>query len=96
MYECVSCPRRRADSGLVASELSMGGIPRRRQPWRLRKGKLFLLILGCALFSGACANDSTAENTQHRHHRHGNGHGRDQTETVDRSDNPSPTPALGW
>jgi hypothetical protein len=53
-----------------------------------------LLLLGCALFAGACADDSTADNTQHRH-RHGSGHGRDQSETNDRSNNPSPTPALG-
>ena len=55
-----------------------------------------LLLLGCGLLIGACASDSTDDNTPHRHHRHGNGHGRDQTESIDRSDNPSPTPALGW
>jgi len=50
-----------------------------------------LLLLGCALFFGACANDSTDEHPQHRHHRHSH----DQSETNDRSDNPSPTPGLG-
>lgn len=49
-----------------------------------------LLLLCCALFATACADDSTADNTQHRHR-----HGRDQSETNDRSNNPSPTPALG-
>jgi hypothetical protein len=52
---------------------------------------LILLLFGCALFAGACANDSTDDHPQHRHHRHGH----DQTETNERSDNPSPTPALG-
>jgi len=56
---------------------------------------LILLLLGCALFTGACANDSADESSPRQHHRHGNGRGRGQTETNDRSDNPSPTPALG-
>jgi hypothetical protein len=57
---------------------------------------LILLLLGCALFAASCANDSGDENDQPRHHRRGNGRGRDQTQSVDRSENPSPTPSLGW
>lgn len=93
MYEHVYCLPRRGDSGLVASKLSISGTQRRHlfAQWRF-----VLLLLGCGLLIGACANDSADDTTQHRHHRHGNGHGRDQTESVDRSDNPSPTPALGW
>src|ERR1700674_433226 len=96
MYEWVYCPLRRGDSGLVAPEPSIGGIPRGDRLSHFRKWKLVLVLFGCALFCFACADDSTADNTEHRHHRHGNGHGRDQTESVDRSNNPSPTPALGW
>jgi hypothetical protein len=92
MYECVYCRPRRGDSGLVPSELPISGPDRfHRDKW-----KFVLLLLGCGLLIGACASDSGDDTTRHRHHRHGNGHGRDQTETVDRSDNPSPTPALGW
>jgi hypothetical protein len=54
---------------------------------------LIILLLGCALFAGACANDSADDNSPRQHHRHGNGRG--QTETNNSSDNPSPTPALG-
>jgi hypothetical protein len=69
----------------------------RRGAYCLGKRKFGLLLLGCALFFGACANDdSSADNSRHRHHRHGGGHSREQMETVDRSSNPSPTPALGW
>jgi hypothetical protein len=96
MYGWVHYPLRRGDSGLVAPELSIDGTQRGDGPNHFRKWKLVLVLLGCALFCSACADDSTADNTQQRHHRRGNGHGRDQTETVDRSNNPSPTPALGW
>jgi hypothetical protein len=96
MYEYVFRSRRLGDSQLVPSELSIIGIQRGRQSSRFRKGKSVLLLLGCALC--ACAEDSTADNTQHRKHRHGSGHGREQSETVDRSNNSSPTPAPtpGW
>ncbi len=99
MYECVFRSRRHGDSELVPSELSISGIQRAHPSGCFRKGKLVLLLLGCALFNYACADDSTADNTQHRKHRHGNGHGRDQSETLDRSDNSSnssPTPVPGW
>jgi len=94
MHECVFRSGRHGVSQLVPSELSISGIQRGRRSSRFRKGKLVLLLLGCALFNYACADDSTADNTQHRQHRHG--HGREQSETVDRSDNSSPTPAPGW
>lgn len=96
MYECVYCPQRRGDSGLVASELSISRLQRGDGARRIGRWKHVLLLLGCALFAGACADDSTADKTEHRQHRHGNGRGREQTETVDRSSDPSPTPALGW
>jgi hypothetical protein len=96
MYERVYCPQRRGDSGFVASEPSISARQGGHRGSRFAKWNLVLFFLGCVLFTGACANDSTDDNTQPRHHRHGNGHGRDQTETNDRSDNPSPTPALGW
>ena len=88
MDESVYCRPGRGDSGLVASELSIKGT----------RWKFVLLALGCGLFFGACANDSADDDSggAHRHHRHGNGHAREHTETIDRSDNPSPTPALGW
>jgi hypothetical protein len=97
MYEGVFRSRRHSDSGLVPSELSIGEIPRRRQPRHFRPGKLVILFLGFALC--ACADDSTADNNHHGRHRHGSGHGREQSETVDRSGDSShstPTPALGW
>ena len=96
MYEGVLCSWRHSDSGLVASELSISGLQRGRQPGRFRKGKLVLLLLGCALC--ACADDSTDDSTPHPQHRHGHGHGREQSEAVDRSDNSSPTsaPTPGW
>jgi hypothetical protein len=97
MYESVLDPQGSGSSRLVASEPS---VSERRHGGRARcfgKWKLVLLLFSCALFCGACANDdSSADNSRHRHHRHGNGHGREQMETVDRSNNPSPTPALGW
>jgi hypothetical protein len=93
MHECVYCRPHGGDSGLVASEIPIGG---RKGCLRFTKWKFILLLLGGGLLIGACANDSTEDNTPHRHHRRGNGHGRDQTESIDRSDNPSPTPALGW
>jgi hypothetical protein len=99
MYECVFLSRRHGDSGLVPSEPSISGIQRAHRSSRFRKGKLVPLLLGCALFNGACADDSTTDNTQHHKHRHGSGHGRDQSETLHRSDSSStssPTPALGW
>lgn len=96
MHERVSCPQRSGDSGLVASELSIGGIPPPPRRNRFTKRKLVPLFLGCALFGTACANDSGDDQSRPRHHRHGNGHGREQTETVDRSSNPSPTPAFGF
>ena len=80
----------------MGSKLSIGRRQRGQDASGFGKWKLILLLLGCALIVGACADDSTADNTQQRHHRHGSGHGRDQSETVDRSNNPSPTPALGW
>jgi hypothetical protein len=95
MYECVCCPQRRRDSGLVVSELSIGGPFCGHGANRFWKWKLVLLLLGCSFFLAACADDSTADNNQQRHHRRGNGHGRDRSETVDRSNNPSPTPAFG-
>ena len=98
MDECVYCRPRRGDSGLVPSELSISGTERCHRGKHGTKWKFVLLVFGCGLFFGACANDSADEDSggAHRHHRHGNGHGREQTETIDRSDNPSPTPALGW
>jgi len=56
---------------------------------------LILLLFGCALFAGACANDSADDSSPHQHHRHGSGRGRGQTNTNTNSENPSPTPALG-
>jgi hypothetical protein len=97
MYENVPYSQRRGDSRLVASEPAVSEMRHRRRARCHGKWKFGLLLLGCALFCGACANDdSSADNSQHRHHRHGNGNGREQMETVDRSNNPSPTPALGW
>jgi hypothetical protein len=97
MYECAFRTRRRDDPRLVSPEISFIRAQRGRQPSCLRKGKLVLLLLGCALFIGACADDSGTDNTKHRH-RHGSGHGREQTETIDRSNSSSPTPAPtpGW
>jgi hypothetical protein len=97
MDQCVYGRPRRGDSGLVPSELLVSGTQCHRGS-RATKWELVLLVLGCGLFFGACANDSADEDSggAHRHHRRGNGHGREQTETIDRSDNPSPTPALGW
>ncbi len=95
MHEGVFCSQRRGDSGLVASELSTGGMPRARGPGRFKRPRLVLLVLGCVLLNFACANDSDDDQPQQRHHRHGNGQGRDQNQTNDRSDNPSPTPAFG-
>jgi hypothetical protein len=96
MYERVNCRPRRGDSGLVASGVPISSTERCPRARDFTKWKFILLLLGCGLFLGACANDSTDDSTEHRHHRHGNGHGREQMETVDRSDSPSPTPALGW
>jgi len=95
MDECVYCRPPRGDSGLVASELSLG-TERCHRGSHGTKWKFVLLFLGCGLFFSACANDSAGDNGgSHRHHRHGNGHGRDQTETIDRSSNPIPTPSPG-
>jgi hypothetical protein len=97
MYERVYCRPRCGVSGLVASEIPIGREERRHYGSHFTKSKfIILLVLGCGLLIGGCANDSNDDTTEHRHHRRGSGHGRDQTETVDRSDNPSPTPALGW
>ena len=96
MYEYVYCRPHRGDLGLVAFELPSNGPERCHRGSHFTKWKSVLLLLSCGFFVGACANDSTDDNTPQRHHRHGNGHGRDQMESVDRSDNPSPTPALGW
>ncbi|HEY2140360.1 MAG TPA: hypothetical protein VGH00_09790 [Chthoniobacterales bacterium] len=95
MYERVYYRPRGGDSELVASELPLG---RAQQHHRrsIAKRKLLVLLLGNAFFLGACASDSADDTTPQHHRRRGSGHGRDQTETVDRSDNPSPTPALGW
>jgi hypothetical protein len=99
MYERVYCRPRRGDSGVVASEVSIAPRKARHRASDVSdftKWKFILILLGCGLLAGACANDSTADNDQPRHHRHGNGHGRERMETDDRSSNPSPTPALGW
>jgi hypothetical protein len=98
MYECVVRSRPHGDSGLVASELSIGGKQQGRRKARFRKWTVVALLLGGAVFNGGCADDSTADNTRHRNHRHGSGHGREQMETVDRSGDSSPTPAPtpGW
>jgi hypothetical protein len=95
MYEHVYCRSRRSDSELVASELPLDRAQRHGGS-SIANWKFLLLLLGSAFFLGACASDSADDSSPQRHRRHGNGHGRDQTETVDRSDNPSPTPALGW
>lgn len=99
MDEGVFRSRRHGDSGLVPSELSIGETERGGH--RFRKWTLVPLLLGCALFVGACADDSTTDNNHHRKHRHGSGHEREQMETVDRSDNssnssPAPSLAPGW
>jgi hypothetical protein len=99
MYECVFHSWRLGDSRLVPSELSINKVPHGCRSNRFSKGKLVLVLVGCALFNGACADDSTADNTSHRKHRHGSGHGREQSETVDRSgDSSNSTPAStpGW
>jgi hypothetical protein len=95
MYERVYCRSRRSDWELVASELPLDQAQRHCRS-SIAKRKFLLLLFGSAFFLGACASDSADDSTPQRHRRHGNGHGRDQTETVNRSDNPSPTPALGW
>jgi hypothetical protein len=96
MDECVVCRPHHGNSNLVAAKPPGGDRKRCHPGGDFTKWKLVVLLLGAALLIGACANDSDNDTTQHRHHRHGNGHGRDQTESVDRSNNPSPTPALGW
>jgi hypothetical protein len=96
MYERVYCSQGSGDPELVASELSIGGIPPPPRRSHFTKEKLVLLVLGCALLGSGCANDSSDDSSGPRRHRHGKGGGREQTETVDRSSDPSPTPALGW
>jgi hypothetical protein len=97
MYETVLGPQRRGDSGLVASKSSVVRTQPGPRPRRIRQWNIALLLLGCALFAGGCAHDDSADdNGPHRRHRHGDGRNREQMETIDRSDSPSPTPALGW
>lgn len=90
MHECVPGSECDGDSQLVRSEFSVKEDRNRRRSRRFSQGKLVLLLLGCALFNYACANDDDTP----RQHRHQHRHGDEQTETLDRSNssNPSPTP----
>jgi hypothetical protein len=96
MDECVFYRPHRGDSGLVASEPSISGTEDCHRESPGTKWTFVLPLLACGLFVSACASDSADDNGPHRRHRHGDGRNREQMETIDRSDSPSPTPALGW
>ncbi len=68
MFDSIFYPRRRCFAQLKISA----------------KGKLVLLLLACALFAAACADDSLENKSEHRGHHHG-GHGRGQQDSASAS-----------